>query len=123
MTHISLTQEHPKSMQPTVAKILTRIRVKGRGWVFTYADFADLGGRQTIDWALHSLAGKGTIRRVMRGAYDYPRTGSLIKEVLPNVTASSVPIGRLLLRESCSSPRAPFRWSVRQNRTRSQSVR
>jgi hypothetical protein len=83
MVHISLNQQRINSMQSIVDKVIARIRGKGTGWVFTHADLADLGGRQTIDWALHSLAGKGTIRRVMRGVYDYPQTGTLIKEHLP----------------------------------------
>ena len=53
--------------------ILSRIYGNGRGWVFSQADFADLGPRPTIDSALHRRESEGVIRRVMRGIYDYPR--------------------------------------------------
>ena len=33
----------------------------------------DLGSRQAVDLALHRLAKKGTLRRLARGLYDYPR--------------------------------------------------
>lgn len=36
-------------------------------------DFLDLGSREAVDLALHRLARKGTIRRLARGVYDYPR--------------------------------------------------
>jgi hypothetical protein len=50
-------------------KILSRIYGNGRGWVFSQADFADLGARSTIDSALHRREHEG----VIRGIYDYPR--------------------------------------------------
>jgi len=34
----------------------------------------DLGSRQAVDLVLHRLAKKGTLRRLSRGLYDYPRT-------------------------------------------------
>lgn len=34
----------------------------------------DLGSRQAVDLALHRLVKKGTLRRLARGLYDYPRT-------------------------------------------------
>ena len=37
------------------------------------AVLADLGSRQAVDLALHRLAKKGTLRRLARGLYDYPR--------------------------------------------------
>jgi hypothetical protein len=33
----------------------------------------DLGSREAIDLALHRLARKGTIRRLARGVYDFPK--------------------------------------------------
>jgi hypothetical protein len=59
--------------QTTEQKILSRIYGNGRGWVFSQADFADLGARSTIDSALHRREHEGVIRRVIRGIYDYPR--------------------------------------------------
>ena len=60
-------------------KTIARIYGHSRGWAFSQKDFSDIGGRSSIDWVLYNLEGKGTIRRVIRGIYDYPRTGKLIK--------------------------------------------
>ena len=54
-------------------KMVSRIYGNGRGWVFSQADFADLGSRSAIDLALHRREKEGLIRRVIRGIYDYPR--------------------------------------------------
>jgi hypothetical protein len=43
------------------------------GYVFTPADFLDLGPRNAIDLALSRSARAGTIRKLARGLYDYPR--------------------------------------------------
>src|SRR5258708_13358647 len=45
--------------------IANRIQGKGKGWVFSPRDFADLGGRSTIDSPLHRLEKKGTLRPVL----------------------------------------------------------
>lgn len=70
-------------MKETSNKILSRIYGHGRGWVFSHVDFADLGSRSTIDWRLHDLVQKGTIRRIIRGIYEYPKESTLLKETLP----------------------------------------
>jgi len=57
----------------TAQKALRRIRAKRYGWVFTPKDFLDLGSRAAVDQALSRLARTGTIRRLGRGLYDYPR--------------------------------------------------
>lgn len=54
-------------------KIIARIYGKGRGCVFTPKRFLDLGARTAIDKALGRLADAGTIRRLARGLYDYPK--------------------------------------------------
>ena len=61
-------------MQSVDSKILSRIYGHGKGCVVTPGDFLDLGSRQAVDLALHRLAEKGTLRRLARGLYDYPRT-------------------------------------------------
>ena len=72
-------------MQTVEKQIISRIYGHGRGWTFSQKDFADLAGRSTTDWALSRLAGAGTIRRVLRGVYDYPRFSELLQVVLsPN---------------------------------------
>ncbi len=58
---------------------LSRIYGNGRGWAFSPKDFADLG---RIDMALNRLIKKGTIRRVIRGIYDYPRYSELLQQEL-----------------------------------------
>jgi hypothetical protein len=60
----------------------SRIYGHGRGWVFSPGDFADLGGRSTIDSTLHRLKRKGVIRRVIRGIYDYPAFSDLLGQPL-----------------------------------------
>lgn len=61
-------------MQSIDSKILSRIYGRGKGSVVTPGAFLDLGSRQAVDLVLHRLAKKGTLRRLARGLYDYPRT-------------------------------------------------
>ncbi len=62
---------------------IARIYGHGRGWAFSQKDFQDLG---RVDMALKRLADEGTIRRVMRGIYDYPRYSDLLKQnVAPDI--------------------------------------
>jgi hypothetical protein len=70
------------SGQPIFHKILRRIRGKGRGWVFSQADFADLGSRTAVDSTLFRLEKEGSIRRVLRGLYDYPRFSNLLQKTV-----------------------------------------
>lgn len=58
----------------SVDKVLTRIYSNGRGWVFTPIHFKDLAGTGNIAIILHRLHEKGTIRKLDRGLYDYPKT-------------------------------------------------
>lgn len=53
--------------------ILASIRGRGRGSVFVPADFLELGSRESIDVAFHSLTRAGVIRRLARGVYDFPK--------------------------------------------------
>lgn len=54
-------------------RILATIHGRGRGSVFVPADFLGIGSREAIDLALHRLTKKGTIRRLARGVYDFPK--------------------------------------------------
>ena len=62
-----------KHAQSIDSQILKRILRKGMGYVFTPADFLDLGPRNAIDLALSRSVRAGTIRKLARGLYDYPR--------------------------------------------------
>ena len=69
-------------MQSIEDKILSRIYGKGRGWTFSQKDFLDLGSRSAVDNALSRQQQKGTLRRVIRGIYDYPCHSDLLNQQL-----------------------------------------
>ncbi len=70
-------------MKHTIAyNVVSRIYGNGRGWAFSPKDFSDLGPRSSIDVALHRLLAKETIRRVIRGVYDYPQYSRRLKRTL-----------------------------------------
>src|ERR1035438_9857613 len=71
-------------MNSIAAAILKRIRVHGRGWVFTPRDFLDLGTRHPIDLALSRFTRDKTIRRLTQGVYDYPRIHKKLGILAPN---------------------------------------
>src|SRR5208283_82827 len=71
-------------MKSIAAAILKRIRVHGRGWVFTPRNFLDLGTRHPIDLALSRFARDKTIRRLAQGLYDYPRVHKKLGILAPN---------------------------------------
>lgn len=60
--------------------VISRIYGNQRGWVFFKNDFLDLGSDVAVRKALSRFEAKGTIRRVMRGVYDYPRISTLLNE-------------------------------------------
>ena len=74
-------------MQSIDSRILSRIYGRGKGCVFTPGDFLDLGSRQAVDLALHRLAKKGTLRRLARGLYDYPRVDADLGPLSPTTDA------------------------------------
>jgi hypothetical protein len=65
-SELTFMNEDPSS------QILARIYGNGRGKAFTPKDFLDLASHETVRKALGRLAEEGTIRRIMRGVYDYP---------------------------------------------------
>ena len=69
-------------MQSIDNQIISRIYGHQRGWAFSKNDFVDLGGDAAIRKALSRLEAKGTIRRVIRGVYDYPRISTLLDETM-----------------------------------------
>ena len=55
--------------------------------MFVPADFLDLGSREAVDIALHRLARKGTIRRLARGVYDFPKEHPVLGPLQPSAEA------------------------------------
>jgi Family of unknown function (DUF6088) len=71
-----------KTMQPIEKQIVSRIYGRGRGWAFSANDFSADFGRSTVDWVFYNLVAAGTIRRVYRGVYDYPKYSELLQQQL-----------------------------------------
>jgi len=68
-------------------RILSRITGKGKGSVFTPADFLDLGKRAAVDQVLSRSVRGGTIRKLARGLYYCPRLHSRLGALVPTVEA------------------------------------
>ena len=71
-------------MAGTADRIIKRVRGKGRGWAFTPKDFLDLGTRASVDMALSRLVQQGSIRRIGRGLYDYPKLHAKLGALTPD---------------------------------------
>lgn len=67
--------------------ILAAIHGQGRGSVFVPADFLHLGSREAVDIVLHRLARKGTVRRLARGVYDFPKEHPVLGPLSPSADA------------------------------------
>jgi hypothetical protein len=52
--------------------------------VLVPADFLGIGSREAVDLALHRLARKGTIRRLARGVYDFPKEHPVLGPLAPS---------------------------------------
>jgi Family of unknown function (DUF6088) len=76
-----------KQLHSIDSQILSRIRSRGGGWVFTPADFHDLGSRTAIDLALLRHKRTGTIRQLARGIYDLPSRHPRLGLLSPSVDA------------------------------------
>lgn len=77
-----------------IDRIKRRIIGKGRGAVFTPADFLDLGLRASVDQTLSRLTDQGVIRRLARGIYDYPKTSPRLGRLSPDPDAVAAAIAR-----------------------------
>ena len=62
--------KHAKSLEKD---IMIRIKDNDDRWVFTTADFLDLGGRVSILSTLFRMKKAGILRQLARGLYDRPR--------------------------------------------------
>lgn len=81
--------------QSTENRVISRIYGRGRGWAFSQKDFSHLGSRGAIDLALCRLARKGTIRRIIRGLYDYPKFSPLLdRQLSPDIDQAARAIAR-----------------------------
>jgi len=78
------THKQPQSID---SQILDSIQRRGRGSVFVPADFLDLGSREAVDIVLHRLTRKGTIRRLARGVYDFPKEHPVLGPLSPSADA------------------------------------
>jgi len=76
-----------KSPQSIDARIVASIRKRGQGSVVVPSDFLDLASRQAVDVALHRLARQGTIRRLARGVYDFPKRHPVLGLLTPSTEA------------------------------------
>jgi hypothetical protein len=68
--------------QSVQEKTHAKIRRMGRSWAFSHVDFVGFGSRDAIDKALERLQRDGTIRRVIRGIYDFPDYSKLLEQTL-----------------------------------------
>jgi hypothetical protein len=75
------------SSQAIDSRIVASIHGRGRGSVFVPTDFLDIGSRKAVDVALHRLAKQGTIRRLARGVYDFPKHHRLLGPLTPSAEA------------------------------------
>ncbi len=71
-------------MKSVTDQIISRIKHKKPGWVFTPKDFLDVGSRAAVDQVLSRLMKKGMVRRLDRGIYDYPKQSALLGTLSPN---------------------------------------
>ena len=73
-----------KSPQAIDLRIVAAIHGRGRGSVFVPSDFLKIGSRGAVDVALHRLARQGTIRRLARSVYDFPKEHSVLGPLAPS---------------------------------------
>ena len=108
--------------QDIAGQILARIYGNGRGHVFTPKDFLDLASHEAVRQALGRFAEEGTIRRLMRGVYDYPAFSALLNAPAspsPDAIASAIaraqgwtilPAGDTALNLLGLSTQVPAQW-------------
>jgi hypothetical protein len=74
-------QKKPNSTDDQILKAITKL---GSGAVFVPTDFLSFGSRQAVDVVLHRLVRNGTIRRLARGIYDFPKVHPKLGKLLPS---------------------------------------
>jgi Family of unknown function (DUF6088) len=83
-----------KHLASTDTQVLQRIQSHKAGWVFTPADFVDLGSRDAVATALKRHKADGTIRLLGRGLYDVPRTHNLLGTLWPSIEVVAEAVAR-----------------------------
>lgn len=79
----------------SIGEIEKRIHASAYGTMFITADFRDIASCGAANRALQRLAEEGTIRRVLRGIYEYPRYSELLQEyVAPSPDAAAHALAR-----------------------------
>ncbi|MCL5096824.1 MAG: DUF6088 family protein [Candidatus Omnitrophica bacterium] len=74
-----------KVANPINRAMLARIKACGEGWVFSPADFIDLGTRHAVDKALSRMAAGAAIRRIAWGLYDVPKQHPIVGTTAPSI--------------------------------------
>ncbi len=74
-------QKKPNSADDQILKAINSL---GHGAVFVPIDFLSFGSRQAVDIVLHRLVRKGTIRRLARGIYDFPKEHPKLGKLQPS---------------------------------------
>lgn len=74
-----------KHTNSTDTLVFERIQCKPSDWVFTPADFVDLGSRDAVATALKRHKAAGSIRLLGRGLYDVPRHHSVLGLLWPSI--------------------------------------
>ncbi len=76
-------------------EILGHLRRRSCGKVYTSKDLAHLGSRAAVDQVLSRLARDGTLQRLARGLYYYPRTNARLGiAVSPNADEIAAALAR-----------------------------
>lgn len=83
-----------KHTDSTDTQVLQRIQSHGEGWVFTPADFLDLGSRDAVATALKRHKAAGTIRLLGRGLYDSPRQHRQLGTLWPPIEQVAEAVAR-----------------------------
>ncbi len=108
-------------------KIRNRILEANTGTIFVPSDFKDIASRETVKMALSRLCEEQTIRRIMRGVYEYPEYNNLIQEFVSpspdrvaqalarNLGWNIVPCGDTALNLLGLSTQVPNVWSYVSN--------
>jgi hypothetical protein len=91
VSFVAKMSKHPHS---TDALMLQRIQSQPDDWVFTPADFVDLGSRDAVATAIKRHKAAGVIRSVGRGLYDVPRHHELLGLLWPSIEKVADAIAR-----------------------------